>query len=287
MRLERIITMASEKVKTSFVAMERSLRRTGCDLPLEVIPYNDERFALPENAAWSDEPAFFEWIDRVGNRPVMRKYLALTRSNFLFVDSDVIFLKDPAEALAGYQNFVTSCLHWSNPGHTLTKESHEILRAKTSLWPRLIFNTGQFASEKQLYDLESLIQRGEDPAYRSTVLDNPFHEQPGIVLLVNLSGCPITNMTLPPWNMESTWAGDYRGFNDLPDFVSSRSEECPFLIHWAGCSYEETIPFNSMVKGFLSNEEWEQICRERPLRKLSKWRRIKLHLRNIVEILRG
>ena len=32
--------------------MERSLRAVGCDLPLLVIPYDEDLFELPPNAEW-------------------------------------------------------------------------------------------------------------------------------------------------------------------------------------------------------------------------------------------
>lgn len=50
MKLESIITLASTEVRLRFIAMERSLRATGCDLPLRVIPYNANASKLPLNA---------------------------------------------------------------------------------------------------------------------------------------------------------------------------------------------------------------------------------------------
>jgi hypothetical protein len=47
MKIEKIITLANNKVRLRFLAMERSLRATGCQLPLLVIPYDDKLFELP------------------------------------------------------------------------------------------------------------------------------------------------------------------------------------------------------------------------------------------------
>jgi hypothetical protein len=38
MKIDKIISMANQKVRLRFLAMERSLRATGCQLPLWVIP---------------------------------------------------------------------------------------------------------------------------------------------------------------------------------------------------------------------------------------------------------
>jgi hypothetical protein len=47
MEIDRIITMASQSVRIQFLAFERSLCAVGCDLPLLVIPYEqDDGFDL-------------------------------------------------------------------------------------------------------------------------------------------------------------------------------------------------------------------------------------------------
>jgi len=97
MRLEKIITLANERVELYFRAMERSLRATGCDLPLWVIPFDEHRFALPPNAKWWENDEFFAWLGKFPMWPDSHKYVCLLEANFQFVDTDVIFLRNPAE----------------------------------------------------------------------------------------------------------------------------------------------------------------------------------------------
>ncbi len=52
MKLDCVVTLANRAVRLRFLGMERSLRATGCDLPLKVIPYDDARFDLPGRAEW-------------------------------------------------------------------------------------------------------------------------------------------------------------------------------------------------------------------------------------------
>lgn len=253
MELQSIITLASKSVELYFRAMERSLRATGCRLPLKVIPFSDDRFNLPEGATWWEVPEFIEWIGANGRRPVMRKYQALLASNYQFVDTDVIFLRNPEKVLATHSGFVTSCGHWHNPGQTLTNESLALLKSKTTTWQSRVFNTGQFAGENALYDFEGLRAMADNPRYRGTVLDNRFHEQPGINLLVNLSGCEITNLTLPPNNMESTWAGDYLG-EEYAQYWGNSARK-PYLIHWAGAKMHPEHPISELFFAHLTEEE--------------------------------
>lgn len=252
MKLETIITLASKPVELMFRAMERSLRATGCGLPIQVIPFSDERFTLPDNAFWWEVPEFLSWIDRAGSRPVMRKYQALLAENYQFVDTDIVFLRDPAEVLAKHSGLVTCCGHWHNPGETLTEQAQTIYRARSTVWQAKVFNTGQFACDRALYDLMGLKTIAEDARYRETILDNRFHEQPGIVLLAHLSGVGITNLTLPPNAMESTWAGDYPA--EFEHYWKDPQRK-PYLIHWAGTKMDPERPISELFHAWLTPEE--------------------------------
>ena len=64
MKIDKIISLANKNVKLRFLAMERSLRDTGCDLPLLVIPYNDNLFDLPKGSTWWEIPEMIQWLNR-------------------------------------------------------------------------------------------------------------------------------------------------------------------------------------------------------------------------------
>jgi hypothetical protein len=255
MKLEKIITLANEPVRLRFLALERSRRATGCDLPLWVIPYDERRFELPANATWWTTD-LRDWLRQERTHPTMAKYQCLTTPNFQFVDSDVVFLQDPAKTLAGKEGFITSCGHWRNPDHTVTSESHSILKAKSTCWQRNVFNTGQFACDRPLYTEEELKRTCLDSRYVETCLRQPHHEQPGVVLLTNLSGVPIHNLTLPPTCMESTWAGDYVEAN-YEEYWRDETRK-PYLIHWAGCIMWEPRAIDPLFTQYLTASELKE-----------------------------
>lgn len=255
MRLDKIITLANESVKLRFLAMERSLRATGCDVPLFVIPYDENRFELPKNAIWWTTETY-HWIHGEKAHPMMGKYQCLTTGNYQFVDSDVIFLRNPADALKDQAGFITSCCHWNNPAHTLTAESLRILRDKTTCWARNVFNAGQFACDSVLYSGKELQSTCLDPRYVNTALRFPYHDQPGLVLLVNLTSVPINNLTLPPVCMESTWAGDYSS-GDYTHYWGDESRK-PYLIHWAGCDMSQPRAIDELFAEYLTADELKE-----------------------------
>jgi hypothetical protein len=252
MQLEKIITLANKQVEIPFLAMERSLRKTGCQLPLWVIPYSDDTFELPAGAVWWKDEKVCDWIQAQNGCPVMRKYQCMLEANYQFIDSDAIFLRNPATVLKPHRGWVASCCHWHNPGHTHTEASMQILHRKSTVWQSRVFNTGQFACDRALYDFDALCATAKDPRYRSTILDNPFHEQPGINLLVHLTDVAIHNLTLPPFNMESTWAGDYP---DAYERYWTNPDKKPYLIHWAGKKMDQTCPIDQLFYAFLTPEE--------------------------------
>jgi hypothetical protein len=259
MKLQHIVCLANHAVKLRFLAMERSLRSTGCDLPLLVIPYDDTRFDLPPNAQWWELPELSAYLHRHGAHPTMRKYQCLTLANYQFVDADVCFLRDPQHALAPHSGFITSCGHWHNPDDTCTAESLRYLSDRSTIWQENIFNTGQFACDRALFTLAELITRCEQPDFFPTVVAFRFHEQPGLNLLVNSTDVPINNLTLPPYRMQSTWAGDYLDANYRRYWKTEA--ETPCFIHWAGCRMDVPRPINEIFLNYLTvteRQEWAQ-----------------------------
>jgi len=277
LKLDKIITLANEQVRIPLLAFERSLRNSGCDLPLWVIPYDENTFELPANAHWWKVPEVIRWIQQHGGRPHKRKYQCLLEGNYHFIDTDAIILKNPETVLAPLEGFITSCGHWNNPGDTLTPESQSIFERSTTVWQNLVFNTGQFACDRILYpDLEALKRTAEDPELIETCLKNPYHEQPGLNLLVHLSKAPITNLTLPPCSMESTWAGDYPG--EYKHYWKDPAK-MPYLIHWAGTKPVEGTPIGELFFDYLTQSEKKEYLSQQKEARRSPLSTLKLRLK--------
>ena len=147
MGIDYVISFANLKVRLEFLAMERSLRATGCDLPLQVIPYDESRFPLPENARWLEDDELFALVRKAGAIPLCRKYLALTLANCAYFDADIIHLRDPREWLSPLRNdvFVVADTEWNKARWTFTPETRAHYRSKTTLWLLDNFNSGFFA----------------------------------------------------------------------------------------------------------------------------------------------
>jgi hypothetical protein len=270
MNVEKIITLASRKVKISFLVFERSLRAVGCDLPLLVIPHGNDRFELPSNAEWWDSQGFVSWLHQQKAHPMMAKYRCLTEANYAYFDTDICVLDDFRPILAPHTNFVVADTEWSKPWWTSTPESTATLSQKSSLWMLSLFNAGHFACDHALYSEAELQSVSEK--YRETCLEYRHHEQPGINLLVSLTNVEATNLCLPPHNMESTMAVDYPG---EWEGIWSRGHR-PYFIHFAGNLIGPDIPISRLFYDFLSQaerKEWAAIEEEKSNSRLwlQKW----------------
>jgi hypothetical protein len=249
MNLEKVITLASRKVKTPFLVLERSLRQAGCDLPLLVIPYGDDRFDLPSNAEWWDSPGFVSWLRQQKAHPMMAKYRCLTEANYVYFDTDICVLEDFRPILAPYSNFVVADTEWSRPGWATPPEAIAILSQKSSLWMLSLFNAGHFACDRVLYSEAELQSASEK--YRQPCIEFPHHDQPGMNVLVSISNVEITNLCLPPYRMESTMAPDYRG-----DWENVwRKGHRPYFMHYAGSSLTPDIPISRLYYDFMTKAE--------------------------------
>jgi hypothetical protein len=256
MQLNCIFSLANATVRLQFLAMERSLRAAGCSLPLKVIPYDDNLFELPPNSSWHVDGAVFEWLGKHKCHPTMRKYVCLLESNYHFLDADIIVLKNPEDAVGPLNGLVASCTEWAKPKWTYTESSAQYFAARSSTWMRDVFSTGQFAIDRQLYSHDSLYSTATSAPFAEACIRYPLHEQPGINQLVLSTDIPRTNLTLPPHNMESTWAGDYPGeFEHL----WSTPSKMPYLIHWAGPHTLDTDrPINQLFYDWLAADELKQ-----------------------------
>jgi hypothetical protein len=267
MKLERIVSLANAKSRIPFLAMERSLRAAGCTLPLDVIPYDTDLFDLPAGSRWWKIEGIWDWLRAENAHRMMHKYQCLTIGAYHYVDSDICFVRNPQTALEPYDGWVSCCSDWNHPQWTFTSESAAIMSRQTSLWKRTVFNAGQFACDRPLHDEQSLKQTVLRPDFINTCLRCTLHDQPGMNLLIFESKVKFTNLTLPPHNMESSWAADY------PDADYQRlwtdPQRAPYLIHWAGNELYNDRPINQVFHQYLTTaerREWDEHVKQKRIR---------------------
>jgi hypothetical protein len=237
---------------------------------------------LPNNCEWWIVPEITEWLTHWKTHPMMRKYQCLTVSNFQFVDSDVIFLRNPQSVLTSVDGFVTSCGHWHNPNETVTATSLEYFKNRSTTWQKSVFNAGQWACSERLFGIQELKSRAESQDFSSTCLTFPYHDQPGVNLLVASTSIPVHNLTLPPHNMQSTWAGDYIDADFERFWVDEESK--PYIIHWAGTPMWTSRSIDNLFLQYLTadeNAQWSLQVEDQKQRFIAKKRSVRTIVRRL------
>ncbi len=290
MKIEKIISLANKNSEIRFLAMVRSLRAVGCDLPVWVIPYDDNKFDLPENCIWWEIEEVTSWLTANNAHKMMRKYQCLLTGNYQYADSDIVFLRNPQDVLKDVSGFITSCGHWHNPGQTCIDATAKFYKDKSTTWQKNVFNAGQYACDATLHTFETLKKTVENPLYKDACLNYKTYDQVALNLLIFLSGVPVTNLTLPPNNMESTWAGDYLT-EDYARYWTDETKK-PYLIHWAGFNMNIERPIHELFINYLTDGEkalWYERLKD-PKNKKSAYKRLRWKLsllKQAVKMFRG
>jgi hypothetical protein len=265
MNLEKIITHCGASHKLRLLLMSRSLRALGCDLPLLVIPFGSDTFDLPKNASWWIDQEIAAWIKAENINPRKQKFQCLTTGNYQFVDTDIFFLRNPEKVLAAHSGFVANCQEWKSTqdatSRVATKDSVPILKRYSTLWQRNVFCAGQFACEHPLYNVSELIKTACKPEHAAVCMHSSLGDQEAMNLLVSVSEVGFTNLTLPPYLMESSWIGDYP---DDPAPYWKSPERKPYLIHYWSYAHRlhENREINSVFKELLTTQEQQEWAEE-------------------------
>ena len=254
--------------------MERTLRATGCDLPLYVIPYRDESFELPENAQWLRDEELFAHISKHQSARPCRKFLALMQADAAFFDADIIHFRDPRTELGSLDAnvFAVADTEWNKARWTFSEATRRVYQRKSSLWLLDNFNTGFFAFEEPVVTRKQIFDFIGDPVWGRCAREESVTrgEQAALNWLVHLSGRTVVNLCLPPRRMESTMAVDYTEFDDVP------WADAPMFLHFAGGVHHTQARIAEIFVKALTPEERSGFLQERELRwtkevKESRW----------------
>lgn len=274
MIIEQIITMANKGVRLDFIAMERSLRATGCDVPIKIIPFDNSRFELPANSTWiEDDDAAFNAVKNSEAVAHCRKFAALTKKNAAFFDTDIIHLQNPVKWLQPYSPewFVVADTEWNKARWTFTSETKSVYEKQSTLWLLDQFNSGFFAFGDAVVTAEEIAAFLSAASFRKLWSGGgpTPGEQSAINWLVNQSQRTVTNLCLPPYRIESTMALDYP--QDYRS-VLTKANAAPF-IHYAGAGRNLDAPISELIFQHLNAEEAEEWKAEYWRKKNEKARR--------------
>jgi hypothetical protein len=254
--------MANAKVRLDFLAMYRSLRATGCDLPVRVIPYDDSRFDLPMGAEWLEDREFFAFLKEHKAVNMCRKILALTQRNSAYFDSDIVHIRSFSSDL---EAFPEGCLiaadpEWSIKAWTFSEETKRVYESGSSTWVLDNFNAGFFALGSQGIEKDYIKSLFKDQMFSRLCQGGgpTSSDQEAINYLTFMTDLKVVNLCLPPYRMESTFCWDYP--QKYEALLSKK--EAPFFIHFVSKAIEQDHFMKPLFFEHLTTaekQEWKQL----------------------------
>ena len=257
MTVSRIIVLANKRVELQLRVLVRSLRSSGCHLPIFVIPFGRKDFQPPNDCEWIEDSKLLAFLQRERAHPLYWKYEVLLQRECAYFDTDIVVLRNPEEWLseAPSDAFAVADTEWSRNRWTFSHESRRFLTSLSSRWPLLTFNSGFFAFEQPLYEEDELIATIQSPEMKRTCLERKASpvDQPAFNWLVLRKQRKIFNFNLPLQTMESTMVDDYDDPCDVDAIVAGPS--APAFLHYAGPSFENGHCLMQLFTSYLTVEE--------------------------------
>jgi hypothetical protein len=139
-----------------------------------------------------------------------------------------------------------------------------------------------------LYSVDELKSFAENPLYKGACMDLKLSDQPGLNLFILFSKVPVINLTLPPYNMQSTWAGDYEDENYRKYWPNDAST--PYIIHWAGTRMDTGRPIDQLFLQYLTPVErklWDEQVAQNTAKRASLYYRLRRNISRIKNTLRN
>ncbi len=264
-----IYLVANKKSSDECHNLIYSIRKSGCSLPIHVIPYGGEPPTIPSAAgevkllSMSDFSAeglaFLEQVERrmpQCSPGLLRRFLAWFGDfdEFLYSDNDIVAL-----------------MNWEKLFSYL--EENEIVHADTEYRTGGRFNLSQPDRFKELLGpdaLESAITAGHflcrrSPRHVNDLLaglawmeahtDVPkWHDQALLHITLELAKWPTLNLCKPPHNWACTWAGSYGNVLDIFRVIQVDGHPISHL-HYSGGIATGTQPIDELLFSKLSAKE--------------------------------
>lgn len=258
-----IYIVANDKVIENAIALLNSIRLFDKEVPVYLIPFNDEYHQVLETLHRLHQVELFPdlaLLERITNRVgeiFDRDFLKLPNKmrklatwfgvldEFLYIDTDIVVFDKIADTL----NHLSECdffccdYHYSSEG--LRNIFSEIVK-DTIFTPEAlqdVFNSGFWGSrrgvisEEQLYDvLKDCAQHREYFDFSQGVTDQPI-----LNYLILKCFDRRMNLVKPPENAPGSWAGS-KHFENRQYVLYDRAQKLKYL-HWAGISIRPGAPY--------------------------------------------
>lgn len=249
-----------------------TIRRTGCRLPIAVIPYDGRALTDPDLLAETRilPPSGFPSHSRDRVRDLaarldacpegfLRRFLALDGpfDEFIYADNDIVAISNWEPLLDHLQDndIVHQDMEWTTDGRFNFTDPSPV-RSEFGREAMLHAMNGGFFAMAKSTPLADLIPRALDwmEQHRGAI---KMHDQTLLHIALLLGDLRVTNLCRPPHNYAGPWAGDY---GNLFDLIATITSGKPTLhLHYAGGCIDRHGPMGELLASYATKEERYQL----------------------------
>ncbi|MEM7526147.1 MAG: hypothetical protein AAF416_00530 [Pseudomonadota bacterium] len=276
-RLARgVYVLADDKIACWVAALLSSLRRFNPDLPVILVPHEDEHPGLLEVAAAFSQVYVlsrdFERFDRIGRQilrgrgiaraPRYRKLAVFNGpfENFLFIDADCVVLSSLDALFEAHDRYDLVFNNFAAPGRNFAEESLGDLMSSVSGDPRAAagYNSAFFGARRGVVP-EGMFARLGRSADRLRGLLGTATDQ----ALISYCACTLGLSTTRYEDAVEGWCSDFRVPQQLAlrdgRFVRGNEQGAASLsvLHWGGDKNQSPMPGREILEAFYPFEDFD------------------------------
>ncbi|MEL7141843.1 MAG: Npun_R2821/Npun_R2822 family protein [Cyanobacteria bacterium J06643_4] len=300
-----VYIVANDKVKENAIALMSSLRQFDPDIPVYLIPFNDEHQAVATQLAelydvhcFPDLGFLDELTQKIGDI-FPRDFLALPNKmrklaawfgpldEFLYIDTDILFFTPVTETLAYLDkaDFIWCDYHYKRG---LEDVFTDVVLEQNIFSPEAledVFNSGLWGSKKSALSLDRLYEILAECAAHREYFDfsNGTTDQPIMNYLV-LSAIP-KRLNIAKHNPAEagSWGGSSH-FEQRGDRLFDGEVPLRYL-HWAGTPMRTGGPYRSLWEHYryLHDPEGKAVFEASAAPQPSKFRQLKTGLKSLIK----
>ncbi|MGB3536321.1 MAG: Npun_R2821/Npun_R2822 family protein [Microcoleaceae cyanobacterium] len=250
-----IYIVANDRVMENAITLVNSIRQYNSDIPIILIPFNDEYYQVAEQLGNLHQVEIFpdlEFLDqftqKIGNifdrdflklPNKMRKLAAWfgPLDEFLYIDTDIVVFEDMAVNLDQLKTVDFFCCDFHYSGEKLRNIfapyvlEHQIF-TETELED--VFNSGFWGSKKGVITLDQMYETLKECAQHKEYFDftEGVTDQPVLNYLVLKNMPKRNNLVKTPEGAPGNWGGSSH-FKEIDHVLYDNNKRLKY-IHWAG-----------------------------------------------------
>jgi hypothetical protein len=291
-----IYIVANDRVGENAIALLNSIRAFDAEVPVYLIPFNDEYAGIAQALAELHQVQVFpdlEFLEQFTHRigkifdrdflrlpNKMRKLAAWfgPLDQFLYIDTDILVFQKIADVLNYLSEYDFLCCDYHHAGEGLKNIFAETVRQQGLFSQEQlqdVFNSGFWGSKKGVISEMQMYELLRECAAHREYFDfsQQTTDQPILNYLVLKAMPKRLNLVRTMAQAPGSWAGS-KHFQEKDGILYDNGQPLWYL-HWAGIAMQPNSPYRSLWQHYrsLKGEQFQFTIPDQPVQQKPLWQR--------------